>query len=88
MVQIIPELVANASNRRWVENKDKKHDENAKRGWYRYDACFSMRVYAPGEKEFRLNYYIATVIVRINDMGNYLHDIINIKKEARKPTDH
>ncbi len=31
------------------------------------------------------NYYRATMVVRINDMGLYLHDIVNIKKEDSKP---
>ena len=38
------------------------------------------------EVERFINSY-ATIIVRINDTGLYLHDIINIKKEASKPTD-
>ena len=87
LAQIVPELVASASNRRWVENKSEKHDDNAIRGWYRYDAFFSMKVYNSSEKVYKINFYSTTVIVRINDSGMYLHDIINIKKEARKPMD-
>ena len=87
IVQIIPELVENGVNRRWSENKESKHSENAKKGWYRYDSFFSVRVYEQNSEEYRLNYYCATIIVRINDTGKYLYDIINIKKEARKPTD-
>ncbi len=88
LAQIIPELVANATNRRWVENKAEKHDKNAIRGWYRYDVHFSMRVFDTSEKAWRQNIYIATAVVRINDIGLFLHDIINIKKEASTPTDH
>ena len=88
LTQIIPELIENAGNRRWIENKDDKHSENAIGGWYRYDSFFSVRVYEQGSEDYRLNYYSATIIVRINDAGNYLYDVINIKKEARKPVDH
>lgn len=88
LVQIIPVIIANATNRRWVENKDDKHKENAIKGWYRYDVCFSMQVFDPSQNSYRNNNYSATAVVRINDKGNYLHDIINIKKEARRPTDH
>ena len=30
---IIPELIVNATNRRWVENKSEKHNEDARKGW-------------------------------------------------------
>ena len=33
LAQIIPDLVKNATNRRWIENKDNKHSEDAIRGW-------------------------------------------------------
>lgn len=32
--QIIGLLVINATNRRWIENKDDKHKSNASEGWY------------------------------------------------------
>lgn len=88
IVQVIPELLSSASNRRWVENKDKKHSKNAIRGWYRYDVYFVVQVYDNVENANRKNYYNATAVARINDKGIFLHDIINIKKEARKPTDY
>ena len=83
----IPDLISNATNRRWVENKHDKHVANAVKGWYRYDVCFSVRVYDSMENNYRCNYYTATAIARINDKGIFLHDIINMKKEARTPTD-
>ena len=46
-----------------------------------------MRVKNPQKENYNLNYYNGTIVVRINDKGMYLHDVINIKKEARKPTD-
>ncbi len=81
--QIIQNLVENTTNRRWMENKDKKHENNAKGGWYRYDVFFAMPVTFDGKKV--LNCYRGTMIARINDKGIYLHDIINIKKEDSKP---
>ena len=83
--QIVPQLIENATNRRWIENKSAKHVNNAGKGWYRYDAYFSIPIQAENEEKIRHNYYTATLVVRINDQGLYLHDIINIKKEARKP---
>lgn len=81
----INSLFANATNRRWIENKKDKHINNAGKGWYRYDTYFSIPAQAENEEEIHLNSFIATMVVRINDQGLYLYDIINIKKEARKP---
>lgn len=81
--QYIPELIESAVNRRWVENKDSKHDKDAKLGWYRYDVFFSMTVMFEGKQS--TNQYKGTLIARINDKGIYLHDIINIKKEDSTP---
>ncbi len=83
--QVIVELVQNATNRRYVENKDSKHNNDAIGGWYRYDSYFMVAVRGEDETQIRWNQYTATIVVRINDTGNYLHDIINIKKEARTP---
>lgn len=85
IVQILPELIENAVNRRWLDNKDEKHTNNAIKGWYRYDTYSSILVQAEDEEEIRWNYFIATMVVRINDQGLFLYDIINIKKEARTP---
>lgn len=74
--QVICELIENATNRRWIENKDKKHENDAKKGWYRYDVFFAMPVEFAGERS--VNHYRATLIARINDMGIFLHDMINI----------
>ena len=82
-VQMLEELIESAGNRRWIDNKDKKHLNDAKGGWYRYEVFFSIPVSADGE--VRENQYRATLVARINDMGIYLHDMINIKKEASKP---
>ena len=78
--QVIGEMIENAENRRWVENKDAKHAKDANGGWYRYDTGFSLPVENNGEKYN--NYYEATLIVRIKDGRLYLYDIINIKKRS------
>lgn len=83
IVQILPQLIENATNRRWIENKKDKHANDAGKGWYRYDIYFSVPVQV--DKEICWNFYAATMVVRINDQGLYLYDIINIKKEARTP---
>ena len=76
---VITELLKNATNRRWVENKDEKHSNDAKGGWYRYDVFFSIPVNFAGEISW--NNYRGTIVARINDNGIYIHDLINIKKE-------
>lgn len=85
IAQILPELIQNASNRRWVENKEEKHRNDASRGWYRYEVSFSMPVKAENDEEVRWNQYCATMVVRANDRGLYLYDIIAIKKEVSNP---
>lgn len=85
IVQVLPQLIENATNRRWIENKKEKHVNNAGKGWYRYDTYFCVSAQGANEQEIRWNFYVATLIVRINDQGLYLYDIINIKKEARTP---
>ena len=85
LVQNVEEIIFNAVDRRWIENKSEKHMWEAKNGWYRYNIHISLPVKAENEEEIRLNYYKATLVAKINDKGIYLYDIINIKKEARKP---
>ena len=80
---VIEELIKNATNRRWIENKKIKHCNDAGKGWYRYDVYFSMPIVFAGEES--VNYYRGTLLARINDKGIYLHDLINIKKEDSKP---
>lgn len=83
--QIIGLMIINATNRRWIENKDEKHRHDASEGWYRYDTYFAMAVRGSGEKEERWNQYKATLVVRKNGRGLFLYDVIDIKKEASTP---
>ena len=83
--QVVADLIVTATNRRFVENKGEKHKNDAIYGWYRYDVFFSFAVMNEKEQEPRWNKYRATLVVRINDAGLFLHDMINIKKEASTP---
>ncbi len=78
-------MIVIATNKRWVENKDKKHWKEAEKGWYRYDTYFGIPVKGSEEKEERINVYKATLVVRHSMKGLFLYDIVNIKKEASKP---
>ncbi len=40
----IPELIQIASNPAFEENRKKKHNKNAKYGWYRYAVRFTLPV--------------------------------------------
>lgn len=82
LVTILPQVIEAAYDRRWVPNKDDKHKNNASKGWYRYSINFELPVQAVDDEKIRWNKYIATIVVRWNDSGLYIHDIINIKKEA------
>lgn len=81
--QVIGEMIENAQNRRWTENKVEKHNKEASGGWYRYDVAFTIPVDDAGT--VRRNAYQATAVVRIKKDKLYLYDIINIKKEASTP---
>lgn len=83
--QVVGKMIVLATNRRWVQNKDKKHNKDAENGWYRYDSFFAMPVQGSEEKEKYINIYRATLVVRNSLKGLFLYDIINIKKEARTP---
>ena len=83
--QIVGDLIVNATNRRWVENKNDKHNRDASEGWYRYDVYFAIPVQGSSERNKRLNYYSGTLVVRKTIHGLFLYDMINIKKEASMP---
>lgn len=83
--QIIDLMIMNATNRRWIENKDDKHRNNASEGWYRYDIYFEIPVKGSNEKIERLNRYKATLVVRKTPQGLFLYDVLDIKKETSTP---
>ena len=83
--QVIGKMIVVAKNRRWVQNKDKKHKKDAEKGWYRYDTYFGVPVRGSEESQIRVNIFRATLVVRISLQGLFLYDVVNIKKEASKP---
>ena len=85
LVQVVPEVVKEARNRRWIANKADKHGNDAKNGWYRYDVHFELPVKSSDGEEIKWNRYVGTLVVRVNDMGLFFYDIINIKKETSTP---
>ena len=85
LVSDLKPIIQSASNREYLHNKNPKHAKDAAYGWYRYRIHFGILVQGESEQFPRINYYKGTLVVRINDRGNELYDIINIKKEASKP---
>lgn len=83
--QIIDLMIINATNRRFIENKNDKHKYDASEGWYRYDTYFTIPVKGSSESEVRFNEYKATLVVRKSLKGLFLYDILDIKKEASTP---
>lgn len=80
--QIIDLLIINAGNRRWIENREIKHKNNASGGWFRYDTYFCVVVKSSSEELERINQYKATLVVRITSKGLFLYDIVDIKKRS------
>lgn len=85
LIPEIEQIIKNATNRRYVDNKDPKHERDASNGWYRFDILFGIIVQGENEYYPRENIYKGTLVVRRNDQRNELYDIVNIKKEASKP---
>lgn len=81
--QGIPELIQIARNAEYSENTKKKHEKDAKFGWYRYDVRFAIPVHDDKTGEvLRYNIFIARMLVRHADDGNkYLYDLLAVKKE-------
>jgi hypothetical protein len=68
------------------ENKEEKHNRNAKYGWYRYDSRFALPVYDENGTVERYNVFHASLIIRHSEDGKkYLYDVIDIKKETSNP---
>jgi len=85
--QGIPELIKIAKNPRWEENREEKHNKDAKYGWYRYDIRFGIPVYDDKTGILdRYNIFSAILLIKHAEDGNkYLHDITTIKKETSSP---
>ena len=76
-----------ATNETFSENIKKKHEKDAKLGWYRYDVRFALPVYDDKSGELvRYNIFSARMLVRHADDGKkYLYDLLAIKKETSSP---
>ena len=84
--QGIPEMVEIAENKRFRENLAKKHDKNARFGWYRYDSRFDLPIFDDDGEVLRYNvFHVELVIRHAMDGKLYLYDIINIKKRNEYP---
>ena len=85
-VQGIPELIEIARDKHFRENEGKKHQWNARYGWYRYNSRFALPVYSEDGNVERYNVFHASLIIRHDNNGKlYLYDIIDIKKETSNP---
>ncbi|MCM1497716.1 MAG: hypothetical protein NC124_04545 [Clostridium sp.] len=85
-VQGLPEMIEIAGNKRFKENLAKKHDKNAKLGWYRFNSRFALPVFDDYGQVLRYNVFYAEMVIRhAEDRKLYLYDIINIKKETGTP---
>ena len=84
--QGIPEMLEIAVGKSFMENKEQKHQWNAKNGWYRYDSRFALPVFADNGEVERYNVFHAAMLIRhANDGKLYLYDILEIKKETSNP---
>ena len=80
--QGIPELIKIAKNPRWEENKEQKHNKDAKYGWYSYDSRFALPVFGDDGEIERYNVFNVAMLVRHDEDGKYyLYDIMKIKKK-------
>lgn len=70
-----------SENGSYIENKNQKHNLDAKYGWYRYDSRFAIAIYNNDNEVERYNVYKVRMIIRCDADGKkYLYDMINIKK--------
>lgn len=63
----------------------KKHDKNARFGWYRYDSRFALLIFDGDGEVLRYNVFHVELVIRyVMDRKLYLYDIINIKKKRKR----
>lgn len=87
--QGIHELIQIATNKSSSPNYAKKHQNNAKYGWYRYDSRFALPVYDGNGELERYNVFATRMLVRHAENGKkYLYDLLRIKKETSTPLEH
>ena len=85
-IQVVCEMIEVAANKRFQENLDEKHINDARNGWYRYTCRFAIPVLSENGMIERYNFFRTEMVVRkASDGKNYLYDFVNIKKETSKP---
>lgn len=68
-----------AANRRWRKNKKKKHERDAKYGFYKYRTRFAIK---NGSNVYEA--YNSTIVIRNDEDGKkYFYDITKIKRDSR-----
>ena len=71
-----------SENGSYIENKNQKHNLDAKYGWYRYDSRFAIAIYNNDNEVERYNVYKVRMIIRCDADGKkYLYDMINTINE-------
>lgn len=85
--QGIPELIQVATNPEWEINREEKHKEDARFGWYRYEVRFGLPIYDDKSGELvRYNIFSAKMLVRHDADGKkYMYDLLAIKKRNEQP---
>ena len=85
--QGIPELIQIATNGEYSENTKKKHEKDAKYGWYRYDVRFALPVYDDKSGEVcRYNVFFARMLVRNDADGTVNEGEIKATDAQRNPS--
>lgn len=85
-VQGIREMVEIATDKTFRENHKKKHNSDAKNGWYYYTTRFGLPIYDNQAKTNQYNIYTGCLVVNRTSEGKmYLYDLVDIKKEASNP---
>ena len=77
--QNIGEMIEIATNRKWEKNRKRKHESDAKYGFYKYDTRFAVK-----NKSGTYVIYDSTIVIRNDEDGKkYFYDITNIKRDSR-----
>lgn len=77
--QNLDEMFEIAANRRWERNKKKKHERDAKYGFYKYRTRFAIK---NGSNVYEV--YNSTIVIRNDEDGKkYFYDITKIKRDSR-----
>lgn len=78
----LDELLLLAENGEWRENVKPKHAEDAKNGWYRYNAKFAVPILNAKKTIDHYTVYGGTLLIRNDADGkSYLYDLVDIEKK-------